>query len=134
MRDLKGIQALYAITYQTRPEFYEMFDHEKYVLVCSPSLLIVFSMLLVHRYFELRQRYGAETLLPEIFDKVSVVARGEKTKMDHAKYPPRAASASSGSKSPRGRPRAASKSKKEEVVEEKPKRRTSKSPAPAKKQ
>lgn len=75
VRELRGYQALYAITYQTRPEFEEMFDHKV--------------------YFELRERYGAVGLLPEIFDKVSVVARGEKSAIDHSQYPPRSASASS---------------------------------------
>lgn len=76
VRELKGFQALYAITYQTRPEFYEMFDHTK--------------------YFELRERYGATELLPEVFDKISVTARGEKSALNHAQYPPRAAAKKAG--------------------------------------
>jgi len=64
VRELKGYQALYAITYQTRPEFQEMFDHTVYTT--------------------LRERYGCDGVLPQIFDKVSVVARGERSRLDHA--------------------------------------------------
>jgi delta24-sterol reductase len=90
VRELRGFQALYAICYQTRPEFYKMFDHQL--------------------YFQLRERYGAVQLLPEIFDKVSVAARGEKSALDHTKFLPHAET-SNGTSNGSGRPRSNSKGK-----------------------
>jgi delta24-sterol reductase len=57
-RSLDGFQALYALTAQTRDEFEDMFDHKV--------------------WRKLRKQYHCEQFLPEIFDKVSMEARGEK--------------------------------------------------------
>jgi len=57
VREIKGYQALYAITYMTREEFYQMFDHSTYERV--------------------RERYHCQGALPVIYDKVSIEARGE---------------------------------------------------------
>eukprot|EP01125_Pyxidicula_operculata_P021368 TRINITY_DN8190_c0_g1_i1.p1 TRINITY_DN8190_c0_g1~~TRINITY_DN8190_c0_g1_i1.p1 ORF type:complete len:537 (-),score=125.77 TRINITY_DN8190_c0_g1_i1:354-1964(-) len=56
-RDIKGYQALYAITYMNREEFYQMFDHSN--------------------YNKIREKYKCDGKLPVIFDKVSLAARGE---------------------------------------------------------
>jgi len=59
IRDIKGYQTLYAITYMSRSEFYEMFDHTV--------------------YDKLREKYRCVGALPGIYDKVSAKARGEDT-------------------------------------------------------
>lgn len=56
VREKKGFQALYALTYQTRQEFHQMFDHSV--------------------WSTLREKYGCNSSLPQIFDKVSACARG----------------------------------------------------------
>jgi len=57
VRDVKGYQALYAITFMSRDEFETMFDHSVYKKV--------------------REKYGCEGAFPVIYDKVSLEARGE---------------------------------------------------------
>lgn len=54
-RQWNGFQMLYADTYMTRTEFHAMFNHELYTSV--------------------RQRYGLDKYLPEVFDKVNKSAR-----------------------------------------------------------
>ena len=49
-REVNGFQMLYAVTYMTREEFREMFDHEL--------------------YDKMRQELGCEMAFPEIYDKV----------------------------------------------------------------
>jgi len=55
IREIKGYQALYADTYMTREEFYEMYNQ---------SL-----------YNQLRKDYKCEKAFPEVYDKVSKAAR-----------------------------------------------------------
>lgn len=55
VRDVKGFQALYAMTLMDKSEFEQMFDH---------SL-----------YFKLRQKYSCDGAFPVIYDKVSRHAR-----------------------------------------------------------
>eukprot|EP01128_Nolandella_sp_AFSM9_P011796 TRINITY_DN8714_c0_g1_i1.p1 TRINITY_DN8714_c0_g1~~TRINITY_DN8714_c0_g1_i1.p1 ORF type:complete len:563 (+),score=148.24 TRINITY_DN8714_c0_g1_i1:185-1690(+) len=62
VRKMDGFQALYAYTYQNRSQFEEMFDHKN--------------------YNQLREKYGCEGLLPTIYDKISLRARGETKQAD----------------------------------------------------
>jgi len=55
VRDEKGYQALYADTYMTREEFYQMFDHTL--------------------YNQLRKKYACDKAFPEVYDKISKEAR-----------------------------------------------------------
>jgi delta24-sterol reductase len=55
VREMNGYQALYADTYMTRDEFYQMFDH--------------------NLYNQLRKKYGCEKAFPEVYDKISKEAR-----------------------------------------------------------
>jgi delta24-sterol reductase len=55
VRDVKGFQALYALTLMTRTEFEEMFDHKV--------------------YSQLRKKYECDGAFPVIYDKISRAAR-----------------------------------------------------------
>jgi len=55
VRDVKGFQALYALTLMDRQEFEQMFDHKL--------------------YFQLRKKYECDGAFPVIYDKVSRAAR-----------------------------------------------------------
>lgn len=55
VREVKGFQALYADTFMTREEFYQMFDHTN--------------------YNKLRIKYNCTKAFPVVYDKISKHAR-----------------------------------------------------------